>query len=57
MKKTTIGQRLLAAVISYQLDISIDRALKLYVCNHKVDPSWEAVGEELLRHAAKAAGR
>lgn len=46
----TIGQRLLAAVISYQLGISVDRARKLYVAGREIDPSWEAVGAELLRN-------
>jgi hypothetical protein len=46
----TIGQRILAAVISYQLGISVDRARKLYVAGREIDPSWEAVGAELLRN-------
>jgi hypothetical protein len=53
--KETIGQRILAAVISHQLGISVDRALKVYVRNCDIDPSWEAVGEELLKHAGEPA--
>ena len=47
--KETIGQRILAAVISHQLGISVDRALKLYVRGREIDPSWETIGAELLR--------
>jgi len=46
----TIGQRILAAVIAHQLDISTDRALKLYVRGRELDPSWEQVGEALLNN-------
>jgi hypothetical protein len=53
--KDTLGQRILAAVISHQLGISVERALKLYVRNHDIDPSWEAVGEELLKHSRSSA--
>lgn len=49
--KAKIGQRVLAAVISYQLDISMDRALKLYVRGQTIDPSWDAIGEEMLKHS------
>jgi hypothetical protein len=49
--KETIGQRVVAAVISHQLGISTERAMKLYVRKHKIHPSWEAVGEELLRNS------
>jgi hypothetical protein len=46
----TIGQRILAAVIAHRLDISTDRALKLYVRGRELDPSWEEVGEALLKN-------
>ena len=49
--KGTIGERVLAAVISHQLGISMDRALKLYVHGRPVDSSWEAVGAELLKYS------
>jgi hypothetical protein len=49
--KTTIGQRILAAVIAHQLGIRTDRALKLYVQDCEIDPSWEEVGETLLKNA------
>jgi hypothetical protein len=52
--KATIGQRILAAVIAHQLDISTDRALKLYVQRRELDLSWERVGELLLRNAPAA---
>jgi hypothetical protein len=50
--ETTIGQRVLAAVISHQLGIPTDRALKLYVQGREIHPSWEQVGETLLRSLA-----
>jgi len=53
--KETIGQRVLAAVLSHQLGISMDRAMKLYVRGRRVDPSWEAVGAELLTHSRSSA--
>jgi hypothetical protein len=49
--KETIGQCVLAAIISHQLGISMDRALKLYVRGRHVDPSWEVVGAELLKYS------
>jgi hypothetical protein len=51
MKETTIGQRLLTAVISHQLGIGMDRAMKLYVRGQRIDPSWEAAGAELLKYS------
>ena len=50
MKKTedTIGQRICATVLSHQLGISTERAMKLYVVGHKIAPEWETVGEALL---------
>jgi len=30
----------------------VERALKLYVRNHDIAPSWEAVGAELLKYAS-----
>lgn len=53
MKKITIGQRVLAALLSHQLDISMDRALKLYVRGRNIHPSYEVVGEELLKQACE----
>lgn len=55
MKEITIGQRVVAALISHQLGISVDRALKLYVRKHDIDPSWEVVGAELLKHSRSSA--
>jgi hypothetical protein len=46
--QTTIGQRILAAVIGHQLGISTDRALKLYVRRCEIGPVWEELGQELL---------
>jgi hypothetical protein len=46
--KKTVGQQLLAAFISQQLGISRERAMKLYVRKHKIHPSWEALGVQLL---------
>jgi len=45
----TIGQRILAAVIAHKMGIATDRVLKLYITGHEIDPSWEEVGEYLLR--------
>jgi hypothetical protein len=52
--KPTIGQRILAACLAHQLGIHSDRALKLYVLGHDIDPSWETVGETLLKSAVAA---
>jgi hypothetical protein len=46
--QTTIGQRILAAVLGHQLGISTDRALKLYVRGCEIGPVWEELGGELL---------
>lgn len=51
MNDVTIGQRILAAVLSHQLGISMDRALKLYARGREIHPSYEAVGEQLLKRA------
>ena len=53
--KETIGQRVMAAVISHQVGISPDRAMKLYVRKQKIHPSWEVVGEELLNKSLSSA--
>lgn len=53
----TIGQRILAAVIAHKLGIATDRALKLYVQSHEIDPSWEQAGEFLLGRAPASAAR
>jgi hypothetical protein len=47
--KATIGQKILAALLSHQMGISTDRAMKLYVLKHEIHPSWETLGDELLR--------
>jgi hypothetical protein len=52
---TTIGQRIAAAVVAHQLGIPTDRAMKLYVQGRELDPSWEQVGEALLRSIASTA--
>jgi hypothetical protein len=54
--KETIGQRILAAVLSHQLGISMDSAFRLYVRRRQIDPSWEVVGAELLKHALQSGG-
>ena len=60
MKKTkeveTIGRRILAAVLSYQLGISFERAMKLYVAGREIAPEWEQAGEALLANAVESAG-
>jgi hypothetical protein len=53
---TTIGQRICAAVIGHQLGIPTDRAMKLYVQGLELDPSWEQVGEGLLKSALARVG-
>jgi hypothetical protein len=55
--KETIGQRVLAAVLSCQLGISTERAMKLYVRNRKIHSSWESVGELLLGIVNSSASR
>ena len=52
MKKTkekeTLGQRICAAVVSHQMGISFERAMKLYVRGREIHASWEAAGKQLL---------
>jgi hypothetical protein len=50
----TIGQRIVAAVLAHQLGIATERAMKLYVRGCELDPSWEEIGEALLRSIAYA---
>ena len=52
MNEETIGQKILATLISARLGISMDRAMKQYVAKTTVHPSWERLGEELLRKSA-----
>jgi hypothetical protein len=52
----TLGQRIFTAVVSFQLGISMERARKLYVTGPGaplLDPSWEAVGAELIQALAR----
>lgn len=44
----TIGQRLVAAVISHQSGIGMDQALKAHVLGLDINPSWEDIGQALL---------
>ena len=47
--KDELGRRILAALMSYQLDLkSIDYTLKTYVSDKEVDPSWGELGWTLL---------
>jgi hypothetical protein len=52
---TTIGERIVAACIAHQLGISMDRALKIYARGSDIDPSWETIGEELLKKPRSSA--
>ena len=52
----TIGQRIVAAVIAHQLGISADHAMKHYVRGLELHPSWEQVGETLLKSPLAKAG-
>jgi hypothetical protein len=54
MKELTIGQRVCAAVISHQLGISMERALKLYIRGRSIHPSWEEIGTALLNFSSAA---
>jgi hypothetical protein len=54
--KTSIGERILAALIAHQLGISTDRALKVHVRTQQLHPSWEELGENLLAGRTPAAG-
>lgn len=47
----TIGQKVLAAVVSHQLGICMDRSMKLYVRGRHIDPSWGVVGAELVKYS------
>lgn len=47
--RPTIGQRIHAAIIAHNLHITSERALKLYLLGHEENPSWEELGEALLR--------
>jgi hypothetical protein len=49
----TIGQKIRAAVLSDQMGISVDVAMKRY-CLGQIDPSWETIGEMLLKCARLA---
>jgi hypothetical protein len=47
--KDELGRRLLAALMSYQLNLnSIDYTMKMYVSKQKIDPSWGELGWALL---------
>jgi hypothetical protein len=50
-----VGQRIAAAVLAHHLDISADRAFKLYVQGRDLDPTWEEVGETLLKNQRDSA--
>jgi len=50
-EEETIGQRILAAVLSYQLGISMKRARDLYIAGKEISPTWDAVGAQLLEVA------
>jgi hypothetical protein len=54
--QVTIGQRIVAAVIAHQLGISADHAMKHYVRGLELHPSWEQVGETLLKSPLAKAG-
>jgi len=45
--KVELGRRLLAALLSYQLGVGLDYALKKYV-PREIDPSWGELGHALL---------
>jgi hypothetical protein len=47
--KDELGRRLLAALMSYQLNVkSIDYTMKTYISQREVDPSWGELGWTLL---------
>lgn len=47
-EQETIGERIAAAVLSYQLGISMKRTRLLYVAGKEIAPEWEQVGAALL---------
>jgi len=53
----TIGQRIHAAVLAHRLGIATDRAFKVYIKGHEIDPSWETVGEMLLGKVPVSKGK
>jgi hypothetical protein len=55
MNQPTIGQLILAALLASQLGIRADRALRLYVQGHDIDPSWEEMGKTLLENFVSSA--
>jgi hypothetical protein len=47
--KDELGRRILAALMSYQLNLkSVDYTMKTYLSNQNVDPSWGELGWALL---------
>ncbi len=54
--KQTVGQKLVAIVLSRQLGISLRRTMKLCVVEQKIHPSWEKAGAELLKSSGSLAG-
>lgn len=52
----SIGERILAAVIGFQLEADTDRVLKFCVQGRTLDRSWDEAGETLLRALRPAPG-
>lgn len=54
-RKRELGRRVLAALLSYRYDLTLDYTLKKYVPQN-VHPSWEALGQALLQQIATEIG-
>ena len=55
LRKRELGRRVLAALLSYRYDLTLDYTLKKYVPQN-VHPSWEALGQALLQQIATEIG-
>jgi hypothetical protein len=55
LRKRELGRRLLAALLSYRYDLTLDYTLKKYIPQN-VDPSWEALGQALLQQIGSEFG-
>ncbi len=55
LRKRELGRRVLAALLSYRYDLTLDYTLKKYV-SQNVHPSWEALGQALLQQIATEIG-
>jgi hypothetical protein len=55
LRNRELGRRVIAALLSYRYDLTLDYTLKKYVPQN-VHPSWEALGQALLQQIATEIG-